>query len=64
MVDQEITQHVSFSSLSDWLKCGKLWQLKRRMGLPERPAMWNVGGKAVHSATEAHDRMLFDMTGA
>lgn len=48
--------HVSYSSLSDWLKCGKLWQLKRLIGLPERPAMWNVGGHAVHAAIDEYNR--------
>lgn len=48
--------HISYSSLMDFLKCGKLWQLKRQLGLPERPAMWNIGGHAVHSAIEAYER--------
>ncbi len=48
--------HVSYSSLSDWLKCGKLWQLKRMLNLPERPAVWNIGGHAVHKAIEQWER--------
>lgn len=40
----------------DFLKCGKLWQLKRLLRLPERPAMWNVGGHAVHAAIEEYER--------
>lgn len=55
--------HHSYSGLSDWLKCGKLYQLKRLIGLPDRPAWWNVGGHAVHSATEAYDRQLFEQAG-
>lgn len=60
----EVRPHVSYSALSDWLRCGKLFELKRRVGLPERPAWWNVGGKAVHSATEQFDRDLYNATGA
>lgn len=48
--------HVSYSSLMDFLKCGKYWQLKRLLRLPERPAMWNVGGHAVHAAIEEFER--------
>lgn len=55
--------HVSYSALSDFLRCGKLYQLKRLVGLPERPAWWNVGGRAVHKATEMYDRQLFAATG-
>ncbi len=48
--------HVSYSSLSDWLKCGKYWQLKRLLNLPDRPAVWNIGGHAVHRAIEEWER--------
>lgn len=54
----EVVPHVSYSSLSDWLKCGKYWQLKRQLKLPERPAMWNVGGHAVHAAIEQYEREM------
>lgn len=55
--------HLSYSSLADWLKCGKLYQLSRLLQFPERPAWWNIGGRAVHSATEAHDRYIHATTG-
>lgn len=55
--------HISYSALSDYLQCGKAYQLKRRMGLPERPAWWNVGGHAVHAATEAYDRQRYATAG-
>ncbi len=54
----EVVPHVSYSSLSDWLKCSKLWQLKRMLKLPERPAVWNIGGHAVHSAIEHFEREM------
>lgn len=59
----EIKLHHSYSALSDYLKCGKLYQLKRMVGLPDRPAWWNIGGHAVHAATEAYDRQLFEQSG-
>jgi hypothetical protein len=55
--------HVSYSAISDWQGCGKYFQLKRMIGLPDRPAWWNVGGHAVHSATEAYDRQLYTAIG-
>lgn len=55
--------HISYSALSDWLQCGKMYQLKRRLGLPERPSWWNVGGHAVHAATEAYDRQVYATAG-
>lgn len=51
--------HVSYSAVNDWLQCGKYYQLKRILNLPEKPAWWNVGGHAVHAATEAYDRHLY-----
>lgn len=50
--------HVSYSQYSDFLKCGKAYQLKRVLGLPEAPAWWSFGGKGVHSAAERHDLEL------
>lgn len=55
--------HLSYSALADYLKCSKLYQLSRVLQMPERPAWWNVGGHAVHSATEAYDRRVFAATG-
>lgn len=61
--EQPKVAHESYSGLSDWLKCGKAYQLKRVLKLPEKPAWWNVGGKGVHAATEHYDRILFDAVG-
>lgn len=51
--------HVSYSSLNDWLKCGKYYELKKILNLPEAPAWWNVGGTAVHAASEEVDKILY-----
>lgn len=56
---QPVKPHVSYSAFKDWLACGKAYQLKRILQLPERQAWWNVGGHAVHAATEAFDRAMF-----
>lgn len=64
MANQNYPTHLSYSQLSDWLRCGKRYQLARILGLPETPAWWNVGGHAVHSATEAYDRHIHALTGA
>lgn len=55
--------YISYSALSDFIKCSKYWQLKRLLKLPERPALWNAGGRGVHAATEAYDRQLFAAAG-
>jgi len=59
VTDAQRVAHVSYSAFSDLLGCGKYFQLKRLLGLPERPAWWNIGGRAVHQATEAYDRQLY-----
>ena len=53
---QGLPAHVSHSQYSEWLKCGKSYQLKRILGLQEAPAWWSIGGTGVHSATEKWDR--------
>lgn len=54
--------HVSFSQYSEWLKCGKAYELKKVLGFAEQPAWWNLGGKGVHAATEAYDRLTMEVT--
>lgn len=51
--------HSSWSGISDASRCGKLYQLKRVLGLPEDPMMAAVAGRAVHAAIEAYNRMRF-----
>lgn len=54
----EVKPHLSWSAISDYLRCGKAFQLSRVLGLPEQPGMSRAGGRAVHVATEAYDRWL------
>lgn len=55
--------HLSYSSLTNYLKCGKAYQLSKILGLPEQAAWWSIGGRAVHEATEIIDRNRYKETG-
>ena len=48
-------EHASYSSAQDILGCGLRYWLKKVKGYAEHPAMWSVGGVAVHKATELYD---------
>lgn len=47
--------HRSVSQLSAFRECGIRYKLTRVDGHAERPAWWNIGGRAVHSAIEAYE---------
>lgn len=53
----------SYTSLSGYLQCQKAWQLSRLAGVPEKPAFWLAGGKAVHAGIERYDLALFEAEG-
>lgn len=55
--------HMSYSSLTSYLKCGKAYQLNRILGIQEQPAWWSIGGRAVHEATEELDRIRYKQSG-
>lgn len=52
MTEQQQT-HFSFSQLSEYSRCSKAYQLRRKQAAPTKPAAWLVGGSAVHAAIEA-----------
>lgn len=52
--------HISYSQFNEFVKCGERYRLTRIVGLTEDPAYWFIGGTAVHGATEAIDRALFE----
>ena len=56
-------EHVSYSQFNEWVECGKAYELRRLLGVPERPAWWNIGGHGVHRAAESLDRKRFEETG-
>lgn len=45
-------RHYSYSSRTKYEECPKGWELAYQMGAPKKGAVWFVGGKAVHRATE------------
>jgi hypothetical protein len=53
--DEQVPEHVSYSSLMDWLSCGWMYYLSRVKQVKEIPAWWLYGGTAVHRATEMWD---------
>lgn len=48
-------QHLSHSSRETFERCAKGWFLKYLAKAPQQPAVWSVGGSAVHEATEVYD---------
>lgn len=49
-------EYVSYSAFTQWLRCGKAYQLSRMLEVRELPAWYFVGGSAFHSAVETYDR--------
>ena len=55
--DHQLPEHVSYSSLTEWLSCGWKYYLSRVQKIQELPAWWFYGGSAVHKATEEWDKL-------
>ena len=51
--------HLSHSSKETFERCAKGWFLKYTAKAPQQPAVWSVGGSAVHEATEVYDLLSF-----
>lgn len=49
-------RHLSYSGLNTYQECPKKYELSYLTGAPKQGAVWFVGGKAVHRATEEWDR--------
>lgn len=45
----------SYSSVTQYMECGKRWQLSRKSRVPETPAWWLILGSTVHRSTELFD---------
>lgn len=56
--------YISHSAMSTWLNCGWSYYLTRIQNVPQNPAYWLVGGKAVHEATEIYDTTLPSLLGS
>lgn len=50
-------KHLSHSSKETFERCAKSWFLKYIARAPQQPAVWSVGGSAVHETTEHYDLM-------
>lgn len=59
-MEEPTTPHVSYSQYNEYVSCGEKFRLTRIVGVREDPAWWFAGGTAVHAATEAIDRALFE----
>ena len=60
----EVPEHTSYSSITTWLACGYQYFLKRIRKVEEKPAIWNLGGSAVHRATEIYDLKKWEIENA
>jgi hypothetical protein len=52
---EKLPEHISYSSLMDYLSCGYLYYLSRVRQEKETPAWWLYGGISVHRASELYD---------
>lgn len=59
----ELPAHVSHSQITTWSSCGYKYYLNKIVQVPESGTWWLVGGSAVHEATEAYDRALWEREG-
>src|SRR6185295_1918759 len=51
--------YLSHSQVETMTDCGEKYRLTRIVGVPEAPAFWNAGGRAVHAAAEYWERERF-----
>lgn len=56
-LDLRLPLHTSFSARETLLRCARSYFLKYIAKAPKRPALWSVGGSAVHETTEHYDLM-------
>ena len=59
----DLPAHISYSSLTTWLDCGWKYYLTRIVKETEDPTWYLCGGSAVHAATEAYDKDLYENEG-
>lgn len=53
--ETDAVEYVSYSAFTQWLKCGKAYQLSRLLEVRELPAWYFIGGSAFHTAVEFYD---------
>ncbi|MGW2169180.1 RecB family exonuclease [Streptomyces sp. NPDC001705] len=57
--DKPLHTHTSFSAKETLERCARSYFLKYFAKAPKRPALWSVGGSAVHETTEFYDLLSF-----
>lgn len=62
--DPDARHSLSYSKVNQLLTCGEQFRLERIEHLGGRPSTASIAGRIIHSATEAVDRYLFDLTRA
>ena len=55
----ELPDHISYSSLTDYPACGYMYYLNRVKQVKEIPAWWLFGGIAVYKASETLDKDIW-----
>jgi putative RecB family exonuclease len=55
----ELPPHRSYSQLKTFLACARQYYLAKVARVPEIPAVYLVGGSAVHSQIEAINRIVW-----
>jgi putative RecB family exonuclease len=53
--------YISYSQYETYLSCGEKYRLSRIVKVPEQPAWYLIGGSAVHEATEAYDKAMWEV---
>lgn len=48
--------YLSHSQVEALTDCGEKYRLTRVVRVPEKPAVWNAGGRAIHGAVEHYER--------
>lgn len=55
-----LPEHISHSQITTWLSCGYKYFLTKVKQVPESQTWWLAGGSAVHEATEAYDKAIWE----
>jgi hypothetical protein len=58
----DVPEHTSYSSITTWLSCGWQYFLSRIVKVNEKPAIWNLGGSAVHLASANYDLQRWEQS--
>lgn len=61
MTQIDLPLNISYSQVNTYLTCGEKYRLEKVVRAPKIPMWAGVGGSAVHSVTEARDRIRFGL---